>query len=98
MKKDLKQLNDLYIKIGADLKADKKLKSKLQGRIQELQDSIAEIEIKTKVKKTKLSTKEDIALQEVPKKVNRTSVGGTEINFPKLHKSWKTQVSNPALF
>lgn len=75
LKKDLKQLNDLYVKIGADLKVDKKLKSKLQGRIQELQDSIAEIEIKTKVKKTKLSTEADIALQEVQKRVNRTPVG-----------------------
>ena len=46
LKKDLKQLNDLYVKIIADLKEGKKLKSKLQNNTKELQDSITEIEIK----------------------------------------------------
>ncbi len=52
LKKDMKQLNDLYLQIGADLKIDSALKKKLQDRIKTLQDSISDLQIGVSTKKS----------------------------------------------
>ncbi len=43
LKKELKQLNDLYLQVGADLKIDNARTKKLQNRIKTLQDNISDI-------------------------------------------------------
>jgi len=74
LKRDLKELNDLYVKIGADLKIDKNVKSKLQKRINELQNSISEIELKTKLSKSKINAEVVSARKAVQARANRTPI------------------------
>lgn len=73
LKSDLKQLNDLYVKVGADLKIDRNLKRKLQNRIKELQRSISDIQISTRIRNT--NNEIDSVRRSMQARANRAPVG-----------------------
>ncbi len=74
LKKDLKQLNDLYIQIGADLKIDSALKKKLQGRIKTLQDSISDLQIGVHTKDSDIARSVTEARNKGQRVASRTSI------------------------
>ncbi len=74
LKKDLKQLNDLYLQVGADLKIDSALKKKLQGRIKTLQDSISDLQIGVHTKDSNIARTVTEARNKGQRVANRTSI------------------------
>lgn len=74
LKKDLKQLNDLYLQVGADLKIDSALKKKLQGRIKTLQDSISNLQIGVHTKDSDIARSVTEARNKGQRVANRTSI------------------------
>lgn len=74
LKKDLKQLNDLYLQVGADLKIDSALKKKLQGRIKTLQDSISDLQIGVHTKDSDIARSVTEARNKGQRVANRTSI------------------------
>ena len=74
LKKDLKQLNDLYLQVGADLKIDSALKKKLQGRIKSLQDSISDLQIGVCAKDSDIARSVTEARNKGQRVANRTSI------------------------
>lgn len=74
LKKDLKQLNDLYIQVGADLKIDSALKKKLQGRIKTLQDSISDLQIGVRAKDSDIAKTVTEARNKGQRVASRTSI------------------------
>lgn len=74
LKKDLKQLNDLYLQVGADLKIDSALKKKLQGRIKTLQDSISDLQIGVRTKDSDIAKTVTEARNKGQRVANRTSI------------------------
>ena len=74
LKKDLKQLNDLYIQVGADLKIDSALKKKLQGRIKTLQDSISDLQIGVSAKDSDIAKTVTEARNKGQRVASRTSI------------------------
>ena len=74
LKKDLKQLNDLYLQVGADLKIDSALKKKLQDRIKTLQDSISDLQIGVHTKDSDIARSVTEARNKGQRVANRTSI------------------------
>ena len=74
LKKDLKQLNDLYIQVGADLKIDSALKKKLQGRIKTLQDGISDLQIVVHTKDSDIAKTVTEARNKGQRVASRTSI------------------------
>lgn len=74
LKKDLKQLNDLYLQVGADLKIDSALKKKLQGRIKSLQDSISDLQIGVHTKDSDIARSVTEARNKGQRVASRTSI------------------------
>ncbi len=74
LKKDLKQLNDLYIQVGADLKIDSALKKKLQGRIKTLQDGISDLQIGVHTKDSDIAKTVTEARNKGQRVASRTSI------------------------
>lgn len=74
LKKDLKQLNDLYLQVGADLKIDSALKKKLQGRIKTLQDSISDLQIGVRTKDSDIARSITEARNKGQRVASRTSI------------------------
>lgn len=74
LKKDLKQLNDLYLQVGADLKIDSALKKKLQGRIKTLQDSISDLQIEVRAKDSDIAKTVTEARNKGQRVASRTSI------------------------
>ncbi len=74
LKKDLKQLNDLYIQVGADLKIDSALKKKLQGRIKTLQDGISDLQIEVHTKDSDIAKTVTEARNKGQRVASRTSI------------------------
>lgn len=74
LKKDLKQLNDLYLQVGADLKIDSDLKKKLQGRIKTLQDSISDLQIGVRAKDSDIAKTVTEARNKGQRVASRTSI------------------------
>lgn len=74
LKKDLKQLNDLYLQVGADLKIDSALKKKLQGRIKTLQDSISDLQIGVRAKDSDIAKTVTEARNKGQRAASRTSI------------------------
>lgn len=74
LKKDLKQLNDLYLQVGADLNIDSALKKKLQGRIKSLQDSISDLQIGVCAKDSDIARSVTEARNKGQRVANRTSI------------------------
>ncbi len=74
LKKDLKQLNDLYLQVGADLKIDSALKKKLQGRIKTLQDSISDLQIGVRAKDSDIARSVTEARNKGQRVASRTSI------------------------
>ena len=75
LKKDLKQLNDLYIQVGADLKIDSALKKKLQGRIKTLQDGISDLQIGVRAKDSDIVKTVTEARNRGQRVASKTSIG-----------------------
>ncbi|RKJ46598.1 phage tail tape measure protein, partial [bacterium 1XD8-76] len=74
LKKDLKQLNDLYLQVGADLKIDSTLKKKLQGRIKTLQESISDLQIGVHAKDSDIARSVTEVKNKGQRVANRTSI------------------------
>lgn len=74
LKKDLKQLNDLYLQVRADLKIDSALKKKLQGRIKSLQDSISDLQIGVHTKDSDIARSVTEARNKGQRVASRTSI------------------------
>ncbi|MEY8524980.1 phage tail tape measure protein, partial [Lachnospiraceae bacterium 38-10] len=74
LKNDLKQLNDLYLQVGADLKIDSALKKKLQGRIKILQDSISDLQIGVHAKDSDIAKSVTKARNKGQREASRSSI------------------------
>ena len=74
LKKDLKQLNDLYLQVGADLKIDSALKKKLQSRIKTLQDNISDLQIRVRAKDSDITKTVTEARNKGQRVASRTSI------------------------
>lgn len=74
LKKDMKQLNNLYLQVGADLKIDSALKKKLQDRIKTLQDSISDLQIGVHTKDSDIARSVTEARNKGQRVANRTSI------------------------